>query len=1326
MRYRHYVSLFAVVLLAAILLDPCFAQAAPPEETSQPLRCALIDVDQSALAGLVEAELITRPSEEWLERTEINRLLEEKQLQLLLAAGAGDDRVALGQTLKADVLVMLRTSKEPQKTTIELVVAETNQGLRLLTQSFVLGENLEEHSAALVELIDQAIRKARQEIRQVFAVPPFVSDDLTYEYDYLKSSYAKLLEQSLLDSPGVLIVELEEAQAIASELTLTSEAGTIKRRLPIYLLGQFRNEGKGETHKVRITLSVQQGSKELDKQQAELAPDAVAEFLRESARKVAETQGIESIVFAPAVEAEQLNKRSQQFARLGNWAEALGLIEASLMLYPDQPEIHSEAIKLAGQLAGTYNGDKLEELAKVLGLRRRSLSHLGVLIANYPPEHSRQHFFLLYFNIGTSLKSHDASSPLLDEQIELGKEYQGEKRRLATKLAEKFAEVGDWRSSATLTRNMVHVMMPAEGYAELTNKILQYQDRPGVSSMVRAYAHGGSTVDVLRSIEGRRFLNALLVHVDANEQVKQTAKELLDAIGIEQKKEHVQTTGDPENETRLTFRRVELAYQTKSGHDQKLNWMEGCVPLKNGIDALYNNAGLFLFSQETGLRYVWQAPRNTFIQKVDYDGKYVWVAAAVNRQAAQVWVFDPVSGDAMQLTKADGLPLLAPDEIPGTSYVSPTVSLTTVAEGRAIVVGAIGRTWLADVRFSPEGKHQVKVFHEAKEVNTTTDQEVDWRNIDLAFQPTAVRTISVPAESDKQKQVVMICRGCPVYKATEHALLVDPEDLSIRVSEARWNNRSPDKDVKAMRDGSLYYAGALPPSYNSIGLIRVGLPDFKPEVAMPDIREGDLFFNQSGEVNVVGVDWQRGRLKDGKLESYGPVPWLYSNHWGASEKTPPIRFERGSFQMRVLADSNNFGTIMSCSEIDGPSGIIQVLFDGSGVSLKEALNGVQDEKKDQAAPKTIVQSLPVEDRNLWQRPPRCLSIAYSPDNTRIVTTSKTTNETIQVWNAADGQLMANLPSDAEGMTRVAFSHNGRMFATGGGRGRVIVWDAKTLQPLAECEGQSEEIYAMAFSWKDDRLAVASRDRTASVWSVPDGKHLYHVERKNMGIQWVGFSADDSLLLTSSNSTSEAWNASDGTMVGSIESIARAADYLEDRSLVGIGDDADNTLIKWNSIDATSEVLWPGMIGYPVAISQDGQLLAIYVRDLYIDDEWKEIYRVEVWNLTTKTKLTSVDGILDEGYVFTPEKDALLIALYRGGLRRVEIPETDSSPRQLGPPIPALRTWTDSTGKHKREGTFQSMQGQNVQLQTSDGQSIFVPLDRLSPEDQKYVRELSPR
>lgn len=1325
MRYWQHVSLFAAAVLASFSFFEQVTHAAEAEENAKALRCALIDVDQSALAGLVEAELITRTSEQWLERTEINRLLEEKQLQSLLSANAGDDRVALGQTLKADVLVILRTTQEDQQAKVELVVAETNQGLRLLAKEFSLGANLEEHSAGLVALIDQSIAKARQEIRQVVAVPPFVSDDLTYEYDYLKSSYAKLLEQSLLDSPGVLIVELEEAKAIASELALSAESGSIKRRLPIYLLGQFRNEAMDDQRKVQLTLSIQQGTKELNKLQIELGPEDVVKFLRESAAKVAETQGLEATPFDAAREARQLNERAQQFVRLGDWSEALGLFEASLMLQPDQPEIHSEAIKAAQGKASKYNGRRLDELAQAKELYRRALSHLQFLLDNYPPERAFEHFGLLYFGKGNQLDDHDASSPLLKQQVKLDREDRERKRRISKQLMQKLIEADNWTASVAPFNNLVRVMLPEDRYTEITKMILKYQDRPEIESIVHKYVLGGYTVDKMRSLEGRRFLQQLATHSEANEQVKQIARGMLDAINTDVEKQEVKSIGDPNNQTKLTFKPVELTYKSMTGDEQKLGWMDGCIPLENGIDAFYNSKGLFVYSEAEGLSHIWQSLTNTRIQSVSYDGQYVWVAASVSRQAAQVWVFDPISKVGTQITTDDGLPLLSPADIPGTSLVSPTAALATVSKGRAIIVGFIGRTWLADVRFSPDGKHQVKVFHEAKEILTNDSKDVDWHNMDLAFQPMAVRTLSGKTESGEAKQVVMISRESLVYDVTEHALLVDPDDLSVRVSEERWRNRSPAVNANDVRDGSHYYAGVTPPAFDAVGLVRLGFPNFKPEMVMPNVREGFLLFNQTGELNVAGVDWQRGRMEDGRLKSFGPVPWLYMNRYGASPKTPSIRYERGSFQLQVLCDSNNFGTIIGCSESGGPTGIIQVLFDGSGVTLKEALNGVP-EKTEQTMSKPVAQKIPVEDRNFWKRPPHCLSLAYSPDDSLIVTTSKHKNAAVQVWNARDGQLIANLLDDPAGMTKVTFSDDGKLFATGGSKGRVIIWDTKTLQPLVECEGQSDEINSMAFSWKGDRLAAASNDRTATIWNAAEGEKLYDIEKKNMGIQWIGFSADDSLVITSSNASATAFDASDGSLIGEIESIDRPGGYLNDRSLIAVGDDENNTLIKWDSTNATSEIVWPGMVGYPVAVSPDGSLVATYVRNLFVDNERKDVYRVEIWDLSTKTKLTSVDGILVEEFDFTPEKDALLITMYRGGLRKVDIPKTSANLLPMASADPVMRTWTDASGKHKREAVFRQVQEERVQLQTSQGQTITIPLDRLSPEDQKYVREQSQR
>lgn len=1326
MRYRQHIALLVIVLFAALLVEPCIAQPASPDANPSTLRCALIDVDQSALAGLVEADLITRSGEVWLERTEINRLLEEKQLQSLLSAGAGDDRIALGQTLKADVLVMLRTKKEQEKTTAELVVAETNQGLRLLTQSVVLDENIEEHSATLVELIDQAIAKARQEIRQVFAVPPFVSDDLTYEHDYLKSTYAKLLEQSLLDSPGVLIVELEEAQAIASERSLTAESGTIKRRLPIYLLGQFRNEGQGETRQVQISLSVQQGSKELDKLQAELRPAAAAEFLRESAQKVSLAQGIESIMVAPAIEAQQLNKRARQFARLGDWAEALGLIEASLMLYADQPEVISEAIGISESLANTYSDVELDEVEKAKELHRRVLKHLQTLALKYSPQQCYAHLDSLRFNHRNHLKSHDAGTALSDKLAALEDVYREEKRELVMQLVHQFAEAGDLRTSSFLLRLVGGVSVPSVHYATLTQMILKYQDQPNADQVARSFATGGNSAHVLKSLEGRKFLQQLKEHPEANAKVRQAAEQLIQEIGMPVEARKFRTSGDPDNKTELTFKPLDLSFEDQRGSKQKLTYVDGCIPLDDGSDLFYGRDGVFLLTEEEGLQKLWEEGPRTTVESVACDGRYVWSTGNGEGKAPVVRVFDLQTGNTTQFTKEDGLPLLRFDEIPGENHISPIVRLATVGPGRAILAGYVGRTWLADVKIDEAGRQQVKIFHEAKEVVPPSEEMPDLQNINVAFQPSIVRTLVNPDKSGEPRQVVMIFRGGTSYGYSTSPLIIDPQDLSIRVAEDQFRNPTSGREPKNVYQGSHYYAGAMPPKFDSIGLIRTQLPALQLEVAIPDIREGEVVFNRSGEVNVVGADWQRGRIEDGKLQSYGPVPWLYNNHWGASEQLPMSRFVRGSFRMEVLADSNHFGTFIRCQETEGPTGLVQVLFDGSGTSLKEALNGPSEVRVKTQVPVVATQSTPVEDRSIRTDPPRCIDLAYSPDGQLLVTTSRNAADGVQVWDAESGELLAKLPTEDRGAKMVVFSHDGKTFTTCDSQGHVVVWDTQTLQPVVQCEGVWEKLECLTYSWADDRLAASSADAACLAWSLPDGKLLYEQKERRGGARWFGFNSDDSMLIAQYYSSASAFSATDGSFIGAIESIENVGGVLDDRSLVVVGREADNHLMKWNSVDATVEELWPRMKGIPVAVSSDGSRLAKYIREEFVDNSRKEVYRVEVWDLPTKTKLAAVDGLFANKYVFTPNLDALLIVLSRGGIERLGLPAKGTPQGQIVPTVSTMRTWTDLTGKHTREGIFHRVQGQYVELKTSQGESVFVPLDRLSPDDQKFVREQNAR
>jgi len=52
--------------------------------------------------------------------------------------------------------------------------------------------------------------------------------------------------------------------------------------------------------------------------------------------------------------------------------------------------------------------------------------------------------------------------------------------------------------------------------------------------------------------------------------------------------------------------------------------------------------------------------------------------------------------------------------------------------------------------------------------------------------------------------------------------------------------------------------------------------------------------------------------------------------------------------------------------------------------------------------------------------------------------------------------------------------------------------------------------------------------------------------------------------------------------------------------------------------------------------------------------------------------------------------------------------------------PEVRTWTDSTGRFKREGVFQRIDGKSVVIRTTGGAEVTIPLDRLCSDDQAYA------
>ena len=252
----------------------------------------------------------------------------------------------------ADLLLLLKSGSYEGQNYVRAAVAQTRTGLRLLVRDILLSGDAQKNASAVEEVLYAALPLHLRRSVDVVAVPPFVSQDLARDYDYLQAAYARLLEDAAMRQDGVVVVEMEEARAIGEEMDLTNPGAAVERELPLYLMGEYRNNAGKLGRRTDVRIELRRGQQTLERAEGkDLEPEHVAGFLVQNAnRMLGAFSGKQALAADPDAEARQLADRATMFSRIGNWQEALDLTEACLLLRPDDPSLHRDAVTAIGAI----------------------------------------------------------------------------------------------------------------------------------------------------------------------------------------------------------------------------------------------------------------------------------------------------------------------------------------------------------------------------------------------------------------------------------------------------------------------------------------------------------------------------------------------------------------------------------------------------------------------------------------------------------------------------------------------------------------------------------------------------------------------------------------------------------------------------------------------------------------------------------------------------------------------------------------------------------------------------------------------------------------